>query len=125
MKRLILTLVMLWPVGALGEVSVSYFTGNQLQQRCAGTDTGEPNANVAFYDSCVSYLAGIVDAADALSGWGSDAKPFRSCVPEGIDREQLRQVWINHAKANPQFLYLPAAWLTFTAIERAWPCMMD
>ena len=104
---------------------VRYFTGNQLQERCAGTDKGEPNANVALYDSCVSYLAGIVDAADALSGWGSQDKPFRSCVPEGIGKEQLRQRWISHAKANPQFLYLPAAWLTFTAIEKAWPCMMD
>ena len=125
MKRLILVLVMLWPVGALGVVSLSYFTGNQLQERCAGTDKGGPNANVALYDSCVSYLAGVVDAADALSGWGSEDKPFSACVPEGVGKEQLRQVWLNYAKANPRFLYLPGAWLALTAIEKAWPCMMN
>ena len=55
MRKLILTLVLLWPVGAVA----NFYSGNELQEDCVSDGNGGPNGSVAKYNSCVGFLAGI------------------------------------------------------------------
>ena len=123
MKRLILVLVLLWPVGA---VAGAFFTGNEIQERCVGTKSGEPNANVMMYNGCVMYLAGTNDATHAHSSTGAKYENGKgmlgSCIPKEVSTGQLREVWLSYAKANPQNLHTSAASLVLVAFEEAWPC---
>jgi hypothetical protein len=120
MRKLILALVLLWPVGAVAK----FYDGNQLQARCFSDPYGGPNSR-ARYNICVAYLAGLHDAANALSALGAkieDGAPYGSCIPKGVNQKQLRRVWLNFAKANPQHLHLDAGGLALNAFEEAWRC---
>jgi hypothetical protein len=68
MTRLVLALVLLWPIGAAA--AFKNFSVGDIQDFCVGTKSGESNANVPKYNICVLYLAGISDAASTFGGWG-------------------------------------------------------
>jgi hypothetical protein len=123
MKRLFLALVLLCPMGAVAE----FYVGNEIQGFCVGTGEGESNRSVSKYNICVMYLAGLSDAASTLSAWDyrhkkNGSTPPASCGPKGRSQEQLRQVWLNDAKAHPEDLHLDASSLALNAFEEAWPC---
>ena len=54
-----------WPVVVVAQ----FFSGNTVMELCDGTKSGEPNAKVAAYSSCVMYLAGIADAEETSAAW--------------------------------------------------------
>ena len=118
MRKLILALMLLCPMGAVAGL----FSGDKLQTFCADTKSGELKRNLAWYGSCVSYLSGLVDAAEAEAVYLNTTASPRSCFPKGVAPEQLRQVWLNYARQRPEDLHLPAAYLAFKAFEAAWPC---
>ena len=123
MKRLVVVLVLLWPVA--GMAGAGFHTGNQLQEWCVGTYMGEPNFSVAKYNQCVAYLAGISDSAKALSAWGyrnNGIAPTGSCIPKGVTVEQLRAAWLKYASKQPENLHLAASTQVLAAIYEAWPC---
>lgn len=64
MKRLLFALVLLWPVTTMGG---AFYSGNDIQERCACTKPGEPNANMSKHNFCVAYLSGVSDTAETLS----------------------------------------------------------
>ena len=71
------------------------------------------------------FLVGVANSAHALSSWGAkdkDGALNASCSPEGVTTEQLRQVWLNFAKAYPETLHKEASSLALNAFEQAWPC---
>ena len=116
MNKLLLALVLFWPLGAVAGL----YSGNKLQTFCADTKSGEPKRNLSWYGSCVSYLSGIVDAAESI--YLNTTATSRSCLPKGVSSEQLRQVWLNHASQHPEELHLGAGGLVLKAFEKAWPC---
>jgi hypothetical protein len=93
----------------------SFFSGNDIQKLC---DSG----NVA----CGVYLAGLADAVTFFTvGGGMFPKGetlFGSCIPEGVTIQQLRQVWLNNAKARPEVLQRGASIVGLVAFDDAWRC---
>jgi hypothetical protein len=55
MKKRVLALMLLMPVAAWG----GFYTGNSLMENCDKTESGEAKANVAKYNECGGYLAGV------------------------------------------------------------------
>jgi hypothetical protein len=121
MKRLLLMLVLLWPVAGLA----AFWSGNKIQEDCFDTKVGEANANVYQYNICVSFLVGIADAVGTFSGWGykdKDGALYGSCIPHDVRTEQLRQVWLEWAREHSGDLHRAAAREALNAFENAWPC---
>jgi hypothetical protein len=123
MKRLLLALVLLGPVGAVAQ----FYSSNVLQELCVGTDIGAPNDSMSKYNDCTVYLAGIADAASAFSDWhykDTNGAPFGSCIPDGVYHEQLRLAWLKYASKYPERVrhVIAAASLVLNAFEKAWPC---
>ncbi len=98
----------------------TFYNGNKLQRACYDTRSGEPRAAVGHYAACVGYLAGVRDAA-AVILQALEARPIL-CAPFGVTPEQMRQVWLKFAQANPEFLHLSAASLALGVYRETWPC---
>ena len=64
MRKLILTVVLVWPLGA----GAAFYAGNQVLDPCVGTKPGEPN--VTKYNMGVAPFAGLPDSAAMYSNWG-------------------------------------------------------
>ena len=121
MKRLMVLLVLLWPLGA----SADFYTGHALQLRCEVAEPEKSAASQHKYNACINYLSGLSDAAKALANWGlkdKDGPPFGACIPDDVTNEQLRQVWLKEAKAKADKLEHAAASIALSAFERGWPC---
>ncbi len=116
MHRLVLALAVMWPLTAAG----AYYTGNDLYEWCDGTNEGEPRDSVDLYNTCVAYLAGVVDADATISGWGY--KSGHVCASQSVTLEHMRRVWLRYARENPDKLRFPGAPSALIAFSQAWPC---
>ncbi len=121
MKRLVLVLILLWPVAVMGQKVGVFYVGNELMELCEGTDTGEPKENIPKYNECVKYLSGISDATSTWQAWGN-ILPMEICVATGVTFEQLRQVFLKFMRQRPEEWHLAAASLMLSAYQEAWPC---
>jgi hypothetical protein len=128
-RQWIAALVLL--VAAQGAAAAYFYTGATLMERCTNTKPGEANANVASYNECVGYLAGISDATDAAAiettdtdvGYiFGDLESSHACIPENANLEQLRQVFLRHMRQRPEKWHLPASGLVLYALAKALPC---
>ena len=96
MKKLVFALMMLVPVAAWG----GFYTGNSLMENCVKTESGEAKANVAKYNECVGYLAGIHDVhLTSIKPLSPQARApqKRSLAPEtGAEGRDLHVRWRTH-----------------------------
>jgi hypothetical protein len=115
-RLLVLALAVIWPPAAAG----SFYTGNDLLDWCDGTNKEEPRDSVDLYNTCLVYLAGVVDADETISGWGY--KRGHVCAPRSVTPEHMRRVWLRYARENPDKLRLPGARSALAAFSQAWPC---
>ncbi len=120
MKRLLIAVVLVWPV-VVGAVEVgAFFNGTYLMKMCDGTNTGESKDSIARYNSCVAYLGGISDATATYEKWGLMQPEF--CSPKRISVEQLRQVSLRYLRKHPEDWHLAGGSLVAFAFREAWPC---
>ena len=75
-RLLVLALAVIWPLTAAG----AFYTGKDLLDWCDGTNVGEPRDSVDLYNTCVVYLAGVIDTDETISGWGY--KSGHVCPPQ-------------------------------------------
>ena len=101
-------------------VLAGFFSGNGLMDVCDGTKSGELNANVSDYNSCVSYVQGVADAETVFVGWGNKQPDF--CIPVDTTDDQLRLVALRYMKERPEQWQLAASSLVINAFVEAWPC---
>lgn len=94
----------------------AFLTGNELMEKCKGTDIGEPAADIGRYNSCVAYLAAVYDTVRAFIP-GS-----YFCLPGGTQLEQTRQVFLQYMAKHPEDWHFDAAGSAVLAFSRAWPC---
>ncbi len=73
---------------------------------------------------CMTYLAGISDAHNALVYWKNLQEP-KFCAPKDATQDQLRKVFTQYANENPQSLHLAAASLVMNAFYKAFPCKLE
>jgi len=86
-RLLVLALAVIWPLTAAG----AFYTGKDLLDWCDGTNVGEPRDSVDLYNTCVVYLAGVIDTDETISGWGyksghvcpPKASPWSTCAKCG------------------------------------------
>jgi hypothetical protein len=131
MKRLVLVLILLWPVAGYSRVAGyspgdspvagDSLDGNFLMDLCDGTAPDEPNEDVAGVSICLGYLRGILDATVAWESWGH-IKPKLICKPSGVTTGQLRQVFLKYMRQHPENWHLPGSVLMLNALKGAWPC---
>jgi hypothetical protein len=79
--RFILARAVIWPLTAAS----AYYTGSDLLDWCDGTNKEEPRDSVDLYNTCLVYLAGVVDADETISGCG-DTNVAMSAPPEASPR---------------------------------------
>ena len=123
MRRLLLAVILAWSMLAEAEqalVLAGFLSGNGLMNVCDGTKSGELNANVSDYNSCVSYVEGVADAETVFVGWGNKQPDF--CIPVDTTDDQLRLVALRYMKERPEQWQLAASSLVINAFVEAWPC---
>ena len=117
MKRLILVLVLCWPVASYP----AFLTGNKLMEQCDGTGKGEPHYHPRKYNACVAYLAANSDTTEAWQE-GEFIKPKQMCLPEGVSAKQLRRAFLKYMRQHLDLWHSNAASLAADAFRESWPC---
>ncbi len=116
MKRCLIGLMLLWPMG----VTAAYFvTGNSLRDACDSSATD--SARII----CYGYLTGVADTFLGISEWGTkgeDDAPIRSCIEEDATAEDLRLVYLKFVESRPGKLDRSATSLVIQSFQAAWPC---
>jgi len=69
---------------------------------------------------CVGYFEGGIHLHDALAA--ADDFPKIACAPDTTTRKELVEVFVEFAKANPQYHNEPAMDAVFRAVVSKWPC---
>ena len=118
MKRLVLVIILLWPVMSYGKLG---YSGNQMMVFCDGTFKGEPKENSIIAAVCIGYLRGIWGATDVWQETGL-LNPKLVCVPQDVTVEQLRRVFLNYMHQNPGAWGRSVEPHVVIAIKEAWPC---
>ena len=44
------------------------------------------------------------------------------CIPDGVQREQMKKVLLKYLRDHPEKLHEPSAYLTLAAMQEAFPC---
>ncbi|MBW4329905.1 hypothetical protein KY084_03325 [Stakelama sp. CBK3Z-3] len=92
--------------------NAGFLTGTQLYRRC----TEDAPTSGAF---CFAFVAGVHDTVRAYETW-LDMREF--CPPEKISQGQLRDTFIDYAKAHPVTLNGQAASVLVAAFKEKYPC---
>ena len=119
MKRMMLVLILLWPVTGVGQVE-AYMSGSELMKYCDGTFPNDPNYNPSKFNQCSGYLAGISDATLQLQMW--EKIPKRFCKPNSVSTKQLNAVFLKFMHRHPDKWHFSAPSLVLNAYQDAWPC---
>ena len=114
MKLKILILVGLLTISGIGTAKANYYTAGEVLSDCESKKAVEQ----AY---CVTYLAGISDAHNALVFWKNLQEP-KFCAPKGATQGQLRKVFTKYANANPEDLHIAASSVAINAFAIAFPC---
>ena len=86
----------------------TFVNGNALYAMCMAPGTG-----------CAMYVAGVVDAEQALEAAGSRNL---ICEPDGTDTDQAKAVVVKFLKTNSADRHSAAASLVIVAMAKAFPC---
>lgn len=93
-------------------------TGNDLLTEC---EAGEPPRSDSLnWGICMGYVTG---AADALGFW-SAVGTGKSCIPQGSQAGQMRDIVIKYLRDNPARRHFDAQALVFGALKEAFGCPM-
>lgn len=114
MKLRILILAGLLTGSGISTAKANYYTAGAVLSDCESKKAVEQ----AY---CMTYLAGISDAHNALVYWKNLQEP-KFCAPKGATQDQLRKVFTKYANENPQSLQLAAVSLVMNAFYTAFPC---
>ena len=97
-----------------------YFDGNKIYDACSA----EKGSTTYYQDEsfCTGYVIGVVDQLLANKFMKNGTITLEACLPEGVIVRQVVDVVRSHLKNNPQDRNLPGALLTWTAVNKAWPC---
>jgi len=113
MKFLFASVLLLLASTSVHAQRVSPLTGNDLLKWCESTD----DIDRAF---CLGYIIGVTDLD------GADGSMFperrRSCVAEGANNGQVRDVVVKYLKDRPEERHILAAILIVKAMVQTFPC---
>ena len=113
MRLKIFAFIAIVAMSVSGHANAGYFSAGKILSLCVS----EKGFETAY---CNIYLASISDAQDMFVGWGD--MPKRFCIPERVNLNQLKEIYIKHANGNPQELHLTAASMVINAFLKAFPC---
>ena len=111
-KTVLLILVCILPM-TLQANGVEYKSGNELLVDCT-------NKNVGRYGICLGYLISVNDTHNTLAG----LKYIKAeiCIPSGVTVKQLKQLFLNFANYQPQYLNNNASSIIFAIYRKEFPC---
>jgi hypothetical protein len=103
-SALVLAAGLLWPASVLSQDSTSFFTGNDLYDKCTAESL-----------ICAAYVAGM---ADAFVHDGT------VCLPQSnVTTRQLADVVMAYLRAHPEARTYSAASIGDVAFTQAFPCV--
>ena len=114
MRLSILVFACLLTVTGNSFAKANYYTAGGVLSDCESKKASEQ----AY---CMTYLAGISDAHNALVFWKNLPTP-KFCAPEKTTQNELRRVFIAYARENTDKLHLAAASLVMNSFYKAYPC---
>ena len=69
---------------------------------------------------CSGFIVSVSDTHNTLANWRDLPKAF--CIPAGVSRGQIREVFIKYAKEHPNKLHTSASSLVINAFIQAFHC---
>ena len=106
MKRIVLTLALFAAVLPAHAQRVSKIDGNRLMGLCTGK---EPKL-------CEAYVSGVADAI------AEEGPARRACLPTTVVTQQMVDVVVKYLRNTPEQRDRSGAYLSYHALEKAWPC---
>jgi hypothetical protein len=72
---------------------------------------------------CIAYIRGI-RAGAYMEAYGRDGDPTPKsfCLPDGVETEQVAQVYVKRVSEHPEDFKLPADVVVGSVISQTWPC---
>ncbi len=108
-KKLVVMVALLplvWPVNSQAQ------TGIEMIQQCESKDS--------YRMACGGFLYGVAGTMTTYEQLNMTSVPV--CLPEVFTQEQLRLVYIDWAKSNPDYLHMNAPVPAIMAILEAFHC---
>jgi hypothetical protein len=90
----------------------SFMTGNELYTVCTSDTAGDQGY-------CMGYISGGYDADALLQAAGGKRM---ICPPEGVTRDQARDVVVKDLRDHPESRQQPGGLKVLSALSRAFPC---
>ena len=102
-------------------------TGSSLLTRCTlmvraldGDGAGLRSDDYIQGSFCTGYLIGIWDGLKVVKL--AVAPDSKTCLPDGVNGDQMTRIFVKYAREHPEELHLPAAALAISAFAGAFPC---
>lgn len=115
----------LWPLqagaqdaGAADTGDFAVETGQDLLDLCSADPSNSLYAEALQF--CAGFIEGMKHYHDRMSA-GPDVNPI-VCAPNGVTLEDAIDMYVAHARANPQFLDEDPADNVIRAAMATWPC---
>jgi hypothetical protein len=120
MKKIVLILCLLAVPGLLVPASAAraaYVTGLEISNRCDSDVTAD-------IQSCVHYIAGVIDYHMLLESMGK-APNVSFCIPPEVSMQQAAVLVMAYMRTAPEYNGYAAAASVPMAMEKAFPCKTD
>jgi hypothetical protein len=115
------------PAQSSNSYPVLIFGGDadELVEKCrhvteASAPSGVDPSTVLGAQSCLSFIAGVVDGGQ-LAARG-DHRLFPICFPSGVTTTQLAKIVVKYGDDHPEKLNIAGAAFVVTALRQAFPC---
>ena len=93
--------------------ALAYFvSGNELYAECKSEKT-------ASQTNCLGFISAVVDAIEV--GFSLEQGP-KACVPENLNREQVKDIILSWIEQNPKGRHNPAILISYVALVDAFIC---
>jgi len=114
MTRLLgLSLALWWSCSAQAQILGDYFNGEHLQSYLSSDNESQRSA-------AMGYVAGILDMHVVMVS--SYSAPPLFCRPNGVSRQEARDVVKRYIEKHPEALQVFAADVITRALGEAFPC---
>ena len=91
--------------------------GNDMLSQC--------RENAVFETYCKGYIMGAIEGTKWMASISEVKKAFPAlgiCMPQGVTSEQVYDITLGFAQANPQLLHLGPQELAYMAMKKLFSC---
>jgi len=100
--------------------AASATSGNDLLEQCSATKADGVTKWSVNMASCYGYISGVINTLEGLQS--TEYLKSVTCIPEGVNIEELRDITVNIIKTVPEYRHYKASSLVILAMKKVFPC---